>query len=91
MLNSVEERQYSLKYNVRRCAKCCGNCKHFQRAYSESGCKHPNQIEFDSYEKYRKETLGKDYDGEDYGAYTGITVDEGHVCDLHEFSENAEK
>ena len=81
-MNQGDEEKFRKAYNVRRCEKCCGNCKHFDRAYEDAGCAHPNQAEFDSILKVMRE-----YDpehSETYGAYGGTNVDEGYMCDLWE-------
>lgn len=70
-------------FNVRRCEKCCGNCKHFERIDDCSGCKHPKQSEFDSVYKMKRES-DPEYPPETYGAIGGTYVDEGEVCNLWE-------
>lgn len=69
-------------FNVRRCEKCCGNCKHFEREWEDSGCNHPKLEDFDSdLKEIRK--INPEFT-ETYGAYSGASVDEGNICDLWE-------
>lgn len=77
-----EKMKFRQAYNVRRCEKCCGNCKYFDRDYEDSGCAHPKQSEFDSFAKMVQES-DPEY-REPYGIAGGIRVDEGNVCDLWE-------
>ena len=74
-----DEDGYRATFHVRQCDRCCGNCKHFERYYEEAGCDHPRQREFDG--DAEEHTL--------YGAYGGISVNEGNVCDLWERKEAA--
>ena len=85
-MNLDDEEKFRKAYNVRRVEKCCGNCKHFDRCCEDSGCRHPKQSEFDSFEKMMRES-DPEYPPETYGAYGGTEVDEGNVCDLWERSE----
>lgn len=82
MLTSQEEKSFFAAFHVRRVDKCCGNCRHFDRQYEDSGCGNPKQVEFDSLEQKAIKT--PDHIPETYGAYGGILVDEGYVCDLWE-------
>lgn len=78
-----DENKFFAFAHVRRCDKCCGNCKYFERSYEEAGCAHPKQAEFDSWEQLmRKEDPY--HVPESYGAYGGAGVDEGFICDLWE-------
>lgn len=79
-MNLYDEEKFRKAYNVRRCEKCCGNCKHFEREYEEHGCAHPKQAEFDSFLKAMRE-CDPEYP-KTYDAYGGTVVDEGNVCDL---------
>lgn len=85
-MNLEDEEKFSKAFNVRRCEKCCGNCKHFERDFEEAGCDHPKQAEFDSFLKALREQ-NPDV-SRFYGAYGGIRVDEGNVCDLWEKKES---
>lgn len=76
-----EEDAFRAAFNVRRVEKCYGTCRHFEREYEDCGCGHPRQAEFDSWVKERKDDPNY---AETYGAYGGILVDEGYVCDLWE-------
>ena len=83
-----EEKAYLATFHVTRIPRCCATCKYFDRYYEESGCCHPKQAEFDSYEQ-RRRAAGMEH-GE-YGALgIGISVDEGYVCDLWE-QDNGEQ
>lgn len=76
-----EEKSFAAAFHVRSVERCCGTCKHFVRSYEDAGCANQKQAEFDSYEQLmRKEDPY--HEPETYGAYGGIPVDEGHVCDL---------
>ena len=77
-----DQEAFKKTFNVRRVPKCCGTCRHFDRDYEESGCGHPRQAEFDSFAKAMK-AEDPDYP-ETYGAYGGIYIDEGFVCELWE-------
>ena len=72
-----DEEKYRETFHVRRVERCCGTCRHFERDYEDSGCAHPKQREFDPY----------GYEYKHYGAFSGITVDEGCICDLWEEKE----
>jgi hypothetical protein len=88
-MNSNDEEKFRKAFNVRRCEKCCGNCKHFEREYEEHGCAHPKQAEFDL---FLKAMLESDLEyREAYGAYSGTDVDEGNVCDLWELKTGENK
>lgn len=76
-MNLDDEEKFRKAFNVRRCEKCCGNCKHFVREYEDARCDHPKQQEFDSFVHF-------------YGACGGSDVDEGNVCDLWEAKGEAE-
>lgn len=76
-------------FNVRRIEKCCGTCRYFDRQYEDCGCGHPRQAEFDSFAKSMRQD-DPEY-AESYGAYGGILVDEGDVCDLWELYEGSER
>lgn len=78
----TDEEKFRKAFNVRRCEKCCGNCKHFDREYECVGCAHPKQAEFDSFTKKMQES-DSEY-STTYGAYGGIYIDEGNICDLWE-------
>lgn len=80
-----DEERYRKTFNIRRCEKCCGNCKHFERDYECAGCAHPKQRIFNSFLKAMQDS-DPEY-SETYGAYGGIDVDEGNVCDLWEGKE----
>ena len=84
-----DEESFRKAFNVRRIERCCGTCKHFDRQYEDSGCGHPRQLEFDSFAK----SMSKDDPEytETYGAYGGIFVDEGDVCDLWEKYEGSDR
>ena len=69
-------------FNVRAVERCCGTCRHFDRNFEDSGCANPKQAEFDPEEQKARKT--PDYVPEPYGAYRGICVNEGDVCDLWE-------
>jgi hypothetical protein len=86
-MNMADEENFRKAYNVRRCEKCCGTCKHFVRDYECAGCAHPKQAEFDSFTKMMQESDPEYY--EQYGAYSGAEVDEGNVCDLWELKGGA--
>lgn len=67
------------RMHINICSRCCANCKWFERDYEESGCANPKIL------KLRKEVANKnDYISDSLGAYGGITVHEGNVCDCHE-------
>lgn len=76
-MSNVDEERFRAFANVRQVERCCGTCRHFERDWEESGCKHPKQRDFDS--------QPSEYDF--YGAYGGTEVDEGCVCDLWERKE----
>lgn len=78
----TDEDKFRKAFNVRQCEKCCGNCKHFDRDYECTGCAHPKQSEFDSFTKEMQKS-DQEYHNE-YGAYGGIIINEGNVCDLWE-------
>ena len=82
-MNLDDQNRFIEFAHIRRCDKCCGNCKHFKRDYEASGCAHPKQADFDT---LTFELLMKvpDTTPESYGAYGGTDVDEGFVCDLWE-------
>lgn len=82
MLTSQEEKSFFAAFHVRRVDKCCGNCRHFDRQYEDSGCGNPKQVEFDSYSSEARK-YDEDYQPH-YGVYGGVCVDEGYVCDLWE-------
>ncbi len=71
------EEKYRETFHVRQCDRCCGTCRHFERDYEESGCRHQKQREFDP--------EADEY--EQYGAYGGLSVNEGCICDLWEGKE----
>lgn len=81
MVHSDEE-EFRRAFNVRRVERCCGTCRHFDRQYEDSGCAHPRQAEFDGFARLMRES-DPDYE-EHYGAYGGVSVNEGFVCDLWE-------
>lgn len=83
MYGPGDDESFCAAFHVRRVDKCCGNCRHFDRQYEDAGCGNPKQVEFDGY--YR-EKLSRDADASvpRYGAYGGVCVDEGYVCDLWE-------
>ena len=83
MMYGDDEVAFRKAFNVRCVEKCCGTCKHFERKYEDCGCAHPRQAEFDSWEK-EQSRLDPTHTPETYGAYGGINVDEGCVCDLWE-------
>lgn len=78
-----EMEAFRAAFNVRSVERCCGTCRHFERDYEEAGCGNPRQVEFDSTEQELLRTI-PDHIPETYGAYGGIEVDEGQVCDLWE-------
>lgn len=88
-MNLDDEEKFRKAFNVRRSEKCCGNCKHFEREYECAGCAHPKQAEFDSFTKMMQESDPEYL--ETYGAYGGIEVDEGNVCDLWELKTGETK
>jgi hypothetical protein len=55
-MNPEDMEKFRKAFNVRRCEKCCGNCKHFERNYEDAGCDHPKQAEFDSFLKAMRES-----------------------------------
>ena len=65
------------------CRSWAWYCRHFDRQYEDAGCGNPKQVEFDG---YHREELSRDADASvpRYGAYGGVLVDEGYVCDLWE-------
>ena len=70
--------QFAADVHIRRCDRCCGNCKHFSREWEDSACTHPKQAEYPSWpEEFEDESPH-------FSAYTGTLVDEGMVCDLWE-------
>jgi hypothetical protein len=77
-----DKTKFMAAFHVRRCEKCCGNCRYFERDYEESGCANPRQREFDTYTPQGEEGS--------YGAYGGIFVDDGNVCDLWEKGDREE-
>jgi hypothetical protein len=84
-----EEKAFRAAFNVRPVERCCGTCRHFERNYECAGCANPKQAEFDTVEQMAKTIPG--HIPEDYGAYGGIEVDEGMVCDLWEQELNKEE
>lgn len=78
---SRDDENFITAFHVRRCDTCCGNCRHFDRQYEDSGCAHPRQREFDKTPSSETPI---------YDAYRGILVDEGYVCDLWEKKGEAE-
>lgn len=84
-----DEEAFRRAFNVRRIEKSCGTCRHFDRQYEDSGCGHPRQSEFDSFAKPMRH-VDPEYT-ETYGAYGGILVDEGNVCDLWELYEGSDR
>jgi hypothetical protein len=88
-MNLEDEEKFRKAFNVRRCEKCCGNCKHFERDYEYAGCDHPKQVEFDSFVNAMWECDPKYFHY--YGAYGGTDVDEGNVCDLWELKTGETK
>ena len=64
------------------CSRCCANCKWFDRSYEDSGCDNPKILEL------RKEVARDgEYISDLLGAYGGIVVHEGNVCDYHELDQ----
>lgn len=88
-MNLGDEEKFRKAFNVRRCEKCCGNCKHFERDCEEAGCVHPKQAEFDSFLKEMRKIYPEC--PALYDAYNGTDVDEGNVCDLWEAKGEGEK
>lgn len=84
-MKMADEDNFRKAYNVRRCEKCCGNCKHFERDWDFAGCSHPKQAEFDTLH------TPEEINSSTYGAYGGTEVDEGNVCDLWELKTGETK
>ena len=67
-------------FNVRRCERCCGNCRYFCREWEDHACAHPRLREYPDYPG----EFDDDYNNR-LSAYNGdYNVDEGFVCDLWE-------
>jgi len=49
MFGAGDDERFMAAFHVRRCERCCGNCRHFDRDYELTGCAHPRQREFDTY------------------------------------------
>ena len=81
-MTAYEEDAYSTAFLVHVIPKCCGTCRYFDRHFEDSGCANPKQAEFDHLEQLAKKR--PDYSPETYGAYGGISVHEGCLCDLWE-------
>lgn len=82
-MNYDDQNRFIEFAHVRRCDKCCGNCKHFERDYEMAGCAHLKQADFDTLtfaQRMKDPSLTPGF----YGAYGGTEVDEGFICDLWE-------